>query len=96
MTLRKIADPPQICTHPEHGPPTHIVLEPGTWEHTCPGCGFKTIFTVAGPMYNPLDFRSWSCPPWDPYPPMRYMVTDNTDAWGDDVDSHEENLYGQS
>jgi hypothetical protein len=45
-TLKKIADPEKHCRHPEHEPPTHIVLEPGTWEHTCPGCGCKRVFVV--------------------------------------------------
>lgn len=44
--LRKIKDAPKPCLHPEHNPPSHIVLEPGTYEHTCPGCGYKTIFEV--------------------------------------------------
>ena len=24
------------------------VFEPGTYEHTCPACGYKTVFTVHG------------------------------------------------
>lgn len=35
-----------ICQHPEHNPPMHRVYEPGVWEHECPGCGKKQIFTV--------------------------------------------------
>lgn len=31
--------PKQTCRHPEHDPPMHIVLEPGVYEYTCPGCG---------------------------------------------------------
>lgn len=28
------------CFHPEHSPPTHFVVPPGTtYEHRCPGCG---------------------------------------------------------
>jgi hypothetical protein len=50
MPLRKIDDGNKngkdLCRHPEHKPPMHIVLEPGTYEHTCPACGNKTIFTV--------------------------------------------------
>jgi hypothetical protein len=34
------------CSHPEHKPPMHIVLEPGTYKHTCPGCGKVTTFEV--------------------------------------------------
>ena len=46
MGLRKIKDIPPACRHPEHNPPTHIVLEPGEYEHTCPGCGEKIKFIV--------------------------------------------------
>lgn len=34
------------CRHIEHDPPGFIVLEPGTYEHLCPSCGHKTVFTV--------------------------------------------------
>ena len=47
--LRKISGPPKSpCRHPEHNSPGMIVLEPGMYEHTCPGCGNKQIFTVSG------------------------------------------------
>lgn len=46
MTLRKVADPPRLCEHREHHPPSFIVLEPGVWEHTCPGCGRVSHITV--------------------------------------------------
>ena len=46
MSIKKIAEAPKICTHPEHKPPSHMVFEPGTYEHTCPACGEQTIFTV--------------------------------------------------
>lgn len=48
--LRKIAELAwnQICIHPEHNPPSHIVLSPGVYEHECPGCGAKTIFRING------------------------------------------------
>lgn len=42
----KIGDIPKVCTHPEHNPPTHMYLSPGIYEHVCPGCGGKIIFTV--------------------------------------------------
>lgn len=29
-------------------PPMHIVLEPGEYKYTCPGCGHVTIFNVPG------------------------------------------------
>lgn len=47
MPTRKIADiRSQPCLNPEHNPPSMMVFKPGTYEHTCPGCGSKTIFTV--------------------------------------------------
>lgn len=46
MTLRKIAEPPKLCTSPDHHVPTHLVLEPGTWEHVCSGCGRVTVITI--------------------------------------------------
>lgn len=50
MPTRKLPDtyygmPP--CRHPEHHPATMIVRAPGTYEHTCPGCGNVQIFVVA-------------------------------------------------
>lgn len=48
MPLRKIADEEVPCRHPEHNPPSMMVLEPGTYEHTCPGCHKKTVFRVTG------------------------------------------------
>lgn len=48
-STRKIADaPPPPCRHPEHNPPGMMVWSPGMYEHTCPGCGNKQIFTVTG------------------------------------------------
>ena len=44
--LRKIYDTPKPCTNPGHSPPSHIVLPPGGYEHTCPGCGEKAVFEV--------------------------------------------------
>lgn len=41
---RKPPEPP--CRRPEHEPPMHMVYEPGIYEHECPGCGSKTMFTV--------------------------------------------------
>ena len=50
MPPKKISDPKEDrqarCTHPERDPPSHQVFEPGTYEHTCPACGKKTVFTV--------------------------------------------------
>lgn len=46
-----------ICNHPEHDPPGHIVLPPGTHKWQCPNCGeVITIFvsktTLAGDKYE--------------------------------------------
>jgi len=39
------------CRHPEHEPPTMIVLQPGTYDWTCPGCGaVRTVRVPARPM----------------------------------------------
>lgn len=46
MPLRKIADVPKACMDPEHHPPSHIVLEPGVYEYTCPACGRVTRFMI--------------------------------------------------
>lgn len=46
MTLRKIAEIKKACRHPEHNPPSHIVLETGIYEYTCPGCGETYRFRV--------------------------------------------------
>jgi hypothetical protein len=53
MTLRRLPDEPRwqpqlACRHPEHNPPNAIVLDPGKYEHTCPGCGHVVIFIVGG------------------------------------------------
>ena len=42
------------CYHPEHNPPMHIVLENGTYKHTCPACGKVTVFIVNNPTLNVL------------------------------------------
>lgn len=38
---------PAFCQNPDHNFPSHIVLEPGVWEHECPGCGKKVQVFVA-------------------------------------------------
>ncbi len=43
----KIAGPPsRPCQDPEHNPAGMVVREPGMYEHICPTCGNKQIFTV--------------------------------------------------
>ena len=44
--LKKIRDASNYCKSEEHNPPSHIVLEPGTYEYECPRCGHKQVFTV--------------------------------------------------
>ena len=44
--LKKVRDYSKACLHPEHEPPKHIVLSPGEYEHTCPGCGEIKRFVV--------------------------------------------------
>ena len=52
MPFKKIKDderwaPPKLCMHPEHNPPGMIVLQPGTYEYSCPACG-HTVRLVVG------------------------------------------------
>lgn len=42
----KIAEPEKVCNHRSHNPPSHRVYSPGTWQHTCPGCGNIIVFTI--------------------------------------------------
>ncbi|MEK6881705.1 MAG: hypothetical protein AABY22_18945 [Nanoarchaeota archaeon] len=42
MPFIKYIPPQKFCTSPEHLPPSHIVLEPGTHIYQCPSC-FATI-----------------------------------------------------
>jgi hypothetical protein len=48
--LRRIGDLDETepCRHPAHNPPTMIVLPPGKYEYTCPGCGHAVTFIVQG------------------------------------------------
>lgn len=43
---RKIKEPEPICLSPEHLPASMVVRSPGTYEHICPSCGERTVFTV--------------------------------------------------
>lgn len=39
----------EICRHPEHEPPSHMLIPPGKqYRHVCPGCGRKTIIRPSG------------------------------------------------
>lgn len=47
MPTRKIAEHrSHACQHPEHEPPSMMVFKPGTYEHECPSCSRKLVFTV--------------------------------------------------
>lgn len=58
MTIRKIADYPdkkwwgdfnfetRKCNNTDHDIPNMLHLAPGTYEHTCPGCGETKTFTI--------------------------------------------------
>ena len=75
MTIRKISDHPFPCRHLEHAPPLMIVLEPETYEYTCPGCGGKTVFVIAsqGPTtsWQNESKRGWR----ESWPWMREKMT---------------------
>ena len=44
---RKIAEPPPPpCRDLQHDPAGMIVRDPGTYEHICPSCGKRQIFTI--------------------------------------------------
>ncbi len=36
----------QPCMHPEHNPPSHMVLQPGLHVWVCPGCGQEQQIVV--------------------------------------------------
>ena len=46
----KVPEKPEGCSHPYHNPPTHLRY-PGTYTHTCPGCGEKQ--TIIVPQVTP-------------------------------------------
>ena len=58
MPTKKIADDTgwkqKLCRDPGHNPPSHMVYEPGAYEHTCPKCNRKLIFTVQAPSWSSL------------------------------------------
>ncbi len=51
MPTKKISDLQDRCTSRGHNPPTNQVFRPGIYEHTCPACGKRTVFTVRGPVW---------------------------------------------
>lgn len=90
MTLKKISDHIR-CMNPEHDPPMHIVLSPGVWEHTCPGCGQTTVFHVDAPMWTS---------PYSPYkvvdPVVPYWTSTETGkSWIESAQELEESHPGR-
>lgn len=53
MTLTKLEDlkpyGAPACNHAEHNPPTHMLMEAGTYQWKCPGCMNVVQFTVTKP-----------------------------------------------
>ena len=39
----------EVCFNPGHNPPQHMVYSDGVWEHVCPGCGHRQVFTIRSP-----------------------------------------------
>lgn len=62
MSFRKVPDPldkiweskERSCKHPDHEPPTMIVLQPGTYEWTCPACGAVRTVRVPAKRWSLL------------------------------------------
>jgi hypothetical protein len=64
MPTRKIVEfTPYMCRDVDHNPPMHQHYTPGVWEHTCPACGAKTIFTVASTQLKVSEGEYWRCTP---------------------------------
>lgn len=65
MPTRKIGETPRACSDPEHNPPSHMYYEDGVWEHVCPSCGARRVFTVMRPTCGggnytmPYTFTMW-------------------------------------
>jgi hypothetical protein len=38
------------CTHPDHNIPSHVVLQPGRYKHTCAGCGQAVFVNIFAPV----------------------------------------------
>ena len=59
MPIRKIHDiePRKVCRHPDHNPPSMIVLKPGVYEHLCPACGKRVVFTIPAEVCWSISLR---------------------------------------
>lgn len=64
MPTKKISDLPkhEMCKHPDHKLPMHVVYKPGVYEHTCTGCGHKIKFIVRseGYLHTPEIKSDWT------------------------------------
>lgn len=45
------------CMDPEHLPPTHTHLEPGTYKYTCPKCGLVTMVYIPEVTCKVYDYK---------------------------------------
>jgi hypothetical protein len=46
MPTKKIGELPKGCSSPAHDPPMHMHFSLGVYEHECPRCHTKVVFTV--------------------------------------------------
>ena len=45
--FKKIKDyTKKVCLNPSHNPPSHMYLEPGLYEYTCPSCGHTVTLNI--------------------------------------------------
>lgn len=60
MPLRRLPDMVESkpCNHREHEPPSMVYLKPGRYEHTCPGCGHVTYFSVPEVQCAGIEYKS--------------------------------------
>jgi hypothetical protein len=44
---KDLSDWTKVCINPEHYPPMHLWIPPGTtYRHKCPGCGKETAIVM--------------------------------------------------
>lgn len=64
MPIRKIHDTTwewlkKPCSDADHNVPDMMLLSPGKYEHVCPSCGKKTIFSIDDPKLE-ADGKGWA------------------------------------
>ena len=47
--------PSEICKHPSHKPPMHMVYQPGRYKYECPSCGKVTKFIIPAVTYSLIE-----------------------------------------